>query len=245
MQLSEFYRQSDLIWNTQGQLHTCIQILSLPNITSVHLITLTPTVSVLQVFDFQHGFLFGKMHRLQVFAMHSMIAPLLDLCFWGSARAPVLQVTQGSRHCQRHHTNWEPTHWNQRGTQNSKLINYSRVFLNTTLKMDQFWCLMPHLTFINSAEEDIEEYTDKQRTQGHLPSGGYKSTWHWKLQYEYGFLLSRPKTFTSATSQLGHKQTHIHTRAGSGPAPRHPQLVLGTMPFSYRTQPCWGGQSAG
>lgn len=31
-------------------------------------------------------------------------------------------------------------------------------------------CLI--LTLINSAEEDIEEYTDKQRAHGHLPAEG-------------------------------------------------------------------------
>lgn len=48
---------------------------------------------------------------------------------------------------------------------------------------------MPHLTLINSAEEDIKEYTDKQRAHGHLPTEGWKkSRWHWILLYDSGFL---------------------------------------------------------
>ncbi|TNN69470.1 hypothetical protein EYF80_020304 [Liparis tanakae] len=62
------------------------------------------------VFDFQHGFLFGEMHRLQVPAVHSMVAPPVELRIGGSAPTPVLQVTQGRRRCHRHHTHCDPPH---------------------------------------------------------------------------------------------------------------------------------------
>lgn len=74
-------------------------------------------VIFLQVFDFQHGFLFGEMHCLQISAVYSVIAPPLELSFWGSAPTPVLQVTQGSRHWHCHHTQREPTNWLQRQTE--------------------------------------------------------------------------------------------------------------------------------
>ena len=48
---------------------------------------------------------------------------------------------------------------------------------------------MPHLTFINSAEEDIEEDTDEQRAHGHPPSEGLKKKRKEKADdIEYGFL---------------------------------------------------------
>lgn len=80
----------------------------------------------LQVFDFQHGLLFGEMNRLQVSAVHTNVTHPLELSFWGSAPTPVLQVTQGSRHTQHYHAHREPTRWPE-GRHNSRLINYASV----------------------------------------------------------------------------------------------------------------------
>lgn len=52
----------------------------------------------IQVFNFEHGILFGEMNCLQVSAMYSVVMPLLELSFRGPASTPVLQVTQGSRY---------------------------------------------------------------------------------------------------------------------------------------------------
>ena len=52
----------------------------------------------IQVFNFEHGLLFGEMNCLQVSAMHSVVRPLLELSFRCPAPTPVLQVTQGSRY---------------------------------------------------------------------------------------------------------------------------------------------------
>lgn len=65
----------------------------------------------IQVFNFEHGLLFGEMNCLQVSAMHSVVMPLLELSFRSPAPTPVLQVTQGSRYWQQYHTHCEPTHW--------------------------------------------------------------------------------------------------------------------------------------
>lgn len=42
-------------------------------------ISISSPVSILQIFDFQHGLLLGEMDRLQVSAVHSMVPPPLEL----------------------------------------------------------------------------------------------------------------------------------------------------------------------
>ena len=96
---------------------------------------------------------------------------------------------------------------------------------------------MPHFTFINSAEEDIEESADKQRAKRHLPSEGLNI----EDDSEYSGLPAISLLTTmlkQGTYTHTHTHTHIHTQSGSGSAPLHQQLALETAPFSYRTLPC-------
>ena len=83
---------------------------------------------------------------------------------------------------------------------------------------------MPGLTFINGEEEDIEEQTDEQRAQGHLPSEGCKEDIEYsKITLASCHFYSEAIIAISCDAQTGHRQTHrhthTHTRAGSGSAP--------------------------
>lgn len=126
----------------------------------------SPAKPFSQVFNFQHGLLFGKMNCLQVSAVYSMITPLMEHSFRGSAPTPVLQVTQGGRHTQQHDSHCEPTHLHQEAEGQVNELR-KRLLKHQTMAVP---ILLPNLTVTNSAEEDIEEYTDKQRTQWHLPT---------------------------------------------------------------------------
>lgn len=90
---------------------------------------------------------------------------------------------------------------------------------------------MTKLTLINCAEENIEQHTNKERVHRHLPTKMIKKQWLYIFHFQPCQMMTIQNTW-------------IHTQEEGGLAPQHLKLAPEKKPFSYRTQPCWKGQSA-